>query len=304
MLGDFYFADGDLDKATDEYGSLHHDHPKDLQVTKNYVQLLILKNRLDEANKLNEEILKTNPREADALVFRGEIQLRHGDANGSVDSLQQAIKNDPENGVAHYQLGLAYEAQNNGAEAESELHQAVTLRPDITDAQRSLATLELRQGNFDGLAQTAEQIIRSAPNSPDGYLTRAAAEVNRKEFSAAEQDMHKAAEVAPTSPAPYVALGNLHQLQKQYPVAIKFYQQALDHDPASTEGLQGLMNTYLAEKQIDQAVAVAKAQIAKSPNSSGFYDLLARRCSIRRVSPTLTPPFTNPLSWIRTILTR
>ena len=45
MLGDFYFASGDLDKATAEYASLYKDHPKDLQVKKNYVQLLILKNQ-------------------------------------------------------------------------------------------------------------------------------------------------------------------------------------------------------------------------------------------------------------------
>jgi cellulose synthase operon protein C len=274
MLGDFYFADGDLDQATEEYSALYHDHPKDLQVKKNYIQLLILKNRLDEAARLTHQILKANPNEPDALVFRGEVQLRQSDVNGSVDSFQQAIKNDPTNGVAHYQLGLAYEAQNNGAQAESELRQAVTLRPDITDAQRALANLQLQQGDFDGLAQTAEQIIRGSPNSADGYLTRALAEINAKKYPAAEQDMRKAAEVAPTSPAPYVQMGNLHELEKQYAVAIKFYRQALDHDAASTDALQGLMNAYLAQKQPDQAIAAAKAQIVTTPNSSGFYDLL------------------------------
>ncbi|MGA8762418.1 MAG: tetratricopeptide repeat protein, partial [Candidatus Sulfotelmatobacter sp.] len=29
MLGDFYYASNDLEKATAEYGSLYHDHPKD-----------------------------------------------------------------------------------------------------------------------------------------------------------------------------------------------------------------------------------------------------------------------------------
>jgi tetratricopeptide (TPR) repeat protein len=86
--------------------------------------------------------------------------------------------------------------------------------------------------------------------------------------------MRRAADVAPGNPAPYVQMGNLHQLQKQYPEAIKFYQQALDKDAGSTDALQGMMNTYIAQKQLDQAVAAAKSQIAKSPNVSGFYDLL------------------------------
>src|SRR5271155_564703 len=242
LLGDFYFANGDLDQATAEYGALNHDHPRDLQVKKNYVQLLILKNRLAEATKLNDEILKANPREADALVYRGEMQLQKGDTAGAVDSLQAAIKNDSGSAVAHYRLGLAFEAQHNDAQAESELHVAVDMRPDLTDAQRALANLEMRRRDFDALTQTAEQIIRGAPNAPDGYLTRALAEMNRQKYSEAEQDMRKAAELAPGNPAPYVQMGNLYQLQKQHAAAIKSYEQALFSDTASTDGLQGVMN--------------------------------------------------------------
>src|SRR5438105_4640343 len=102
MLGDFYFASGELDKAVAEYGSLYREHARDLQVKKNYVQLLILKNRLPEARKVDDEVLKTNPSDTEALIFKGEIQLRDGKAQDAEDSLQAALKNDPENAVAHY----------------------------------------------------------------------------------------------------------------------------------------------------------------------------------------------------------
>ena len=52
MLGDYYFANGDLDKADVEYASLYHDHPRDVQVKKNYIQILILKN-LDSTKPRN-----------------------------------------------------------------------------------------------------------------------------------------------------------------------------------------------------------------------------------------------------------
>ena len=139
MLGDFYFATGDIDKATAEYASLYSDHSRDIQVKKNYIQLLILKNRLDEATKLNDEILKSNAHDVEGLIYRGQIQLRQGDANGAVDSLQSALKNDPDNAVAHYQLGVAFDQQHNEGRAESEWNEAIRLRPDMTDAERSLA---------------------------------------------------------------------------------------------------------------------------------------------------------------------
>lgn len=274
MLGDFYFATGDLDKATAEYGSLYSDHPKDMQVKKNYVQLLILKNRLDEASKLNNELLKANAHDVDGLVYRGQIQLRKGDPNSAVDSLQTALRSDPDNAVAHYQLGLAFDQQHNDARAESEWRDAVRLRPDLTDAQRALAMLEIRRGDVEALLQTAQQIVSAQPYSPDGYLLRAVAQVNRQNYTDAEQDLRAAMEKAPSSPAPYIQLGSIRLLQKKFDEAEKFYQQALDKDPSSSDALNGLLSTYLAQKQPDKAVAAANAQIAKVPNNSNFYDLL------------------------------
>jgi tetratricopeptide (TPR) repeat protein len=274
MLGDYYFSSNDLDKAAAEYASLFSDHPRDPHVKKNYIQILILKNQIDEAARLNDEILKNNSRDSDALVARGQIQLRRNDAASAVNSFQAALRNDPDSAVAHYQLGLAFEMQRNDDRAETEWREAVRLRPDLTDAQRALASLEIRRADFDALTLTAEQIIAGAPDAPDGYVLRARAEMNRQRYPAAEQDLLKAEEFAPQSPLPLVQMGNLRQIQKQYAEALKSYQQALEKDPASTEAVQGIMNTYLAEKQPDQAIAAARAQIAKSPHTSGLYDLL------------------------------
>jgi cellulose synthase operon protein C len=274
MLGDFYFATGNTDKALAEYASLYSDHPKDPQVKRNYIQLLILKNHLEEAAKLNNEVLKSNAHDTDALIYQGQIQLRKNETAGAIDSLQNALRNDPNNAVAHYQLGLAYQQQPDLARAESEWREAVRIRPDLTDAQRALAGLELQRGDVDGLLATAQQIINAQPYSPDGFLLKGVAEIAGQNYSDAQQDAQQAMQRAPQSPAPYVELGNIQLAQKHHPEAEKFYQQALDKDPSSAEGLSGLMNTYFAQKEYDKAIAAAHVQIAKSPNTSNFYDLL------------------------------
>lgn len=273
MLGDFY-ASYDLDKAIAEYSSLHSDHPKDMQVKKNYIQLLILKHRLDEATTLNNEILKASPNDVVAILDKAQIQLGKNDAGGAIDSLQSALRNDPDNAVAHYQLGNAFAQQHNEARAESEWREAVRIRPDLTDAQRSLAALELRRGDLEAVLQTAQQIITAQPYSADGFIFRGIAELARQQYSDAEKDAEQAALRAPQNPAPSVQLGNIQLAQKHYADAEKFYQQALDKDPSSAEGLSGLMNTYFVQKQFDKAVAAANLQIAKSPNNANFYDLL------------------------------
>jgi tetratricopeptide (TPR) repeat protein len=274
MLGDYYFAAGDMDKAAAEYGSLYGEHPKDLETKKNYIQILILKNQLSEATKLNNEILKGNPHDVEALVYKGQIQIRQNDAAGAVESLQNALSNDSGNAVAHYQLGIAYAKEHNPARAESEWREAVRIRPDLIDAQRSLADLELSRAEIDAALQTAQQIISSQPYLADGYVIKGMADLARQRYSDAQQDAEEAMHRAPGNAIPYIQLANIQLAQKHFPDAEKFYQQGLDKDPSSSQALSGLMNSYVAQKEYDKAVTAANTQIAKSPNNSDFYDLL------------------------------
>ncbi len=274
MLGDFYFATGDVDQAIKEYASLYKEHPKDLQVKKNYIQLLILKDRLEEAQKLNDEVLKTNANEGDALVYRAQIEIRQNHARDAIQTLQTALKNDPQNAVAHYHLGMAFDQTGDLSRSENEWQTAVNIRPDLIDAQRALASVAVRKHDMAGLEQAATQIISIQPASPDGYALRAVSFINRQQFNKAQQDVQKAIDVAPNSPIGFLQQGNLAFAQKKYADAQKSFRIALDRQPSSADALAGLMNCFLAQKQPDEAIAAANAQIAKVPDSSAFYNLL------------------------------
>jgi len=279
MLGDFYSLSGDLDKAVAEYAALISEHPKDLVVKKNYVQLLILKNRYAEARNLNEEILQASPNDGEALLYRGELQVQAGDVNGAIGTLQSVIKSDPSNAAAHYQLGVAFQISGDLENTESEWWHAARLDPNMVEAQRSLAILAMQKGDMGTLEQVATEFIKLQPGSAEGYALRAVSEVNLRQFKAAEADISKAIAVAPQSHLGYVQLGNLKLAQKQYSDAGKAYRQALDRDPNSTDALRGLMNTYMEQNKPDEAIAVANAQIAKAPINSSFYDLLGSALS-------------------------
>ena len=274
MLGDYYFAEGDLEKATAEYQSLHQEHPKDADVSKNYVQLLILKNRLPEADKLNEATLKSNAKDDQALTFRGEIQMQRNQINEAVQTLQGVVSRNPDMAVAHYQLGLALSRLGESDRAGTEWQQAVRLRPNMVEADRALAGLALQKSDMAGLERYSSQIIQLQPASPDGYALRSISLMARKRFSGAEQDARKAIEVAPQASAGYVQMGNLQSLNQKNSAAINWYEQALSHDPNSIDALRGLANVYVSQKQADKAISAINSHISTAPNNSSFYDLL------------------------------
>ena len=277
MLGDFYFANNQLDKATTEYAALYQDHSKDMVVKKNYIQLLILKDRLDDARKLNGEIVKAKPDDPDAQIYKGEIEIRSGKASDAVNTLQAVLKTDPDNpaaSVAHYQLGLAFDQLGNTNRAEAEWRDAVRLRPDIVEAHRALAGVAIHRSDAGALAQEADQIIALQPAAPDGYLLRAVAEIDHKQFSTADEYIRRSLEKEPNNPAAYVQLGNLRMAQSQYGEAQKAYQQALDQDPNSTDALGGVLNVDQVQKQPDRALARLKTQLSRYPQNVGFHIML------------------------------
>jgi cellulose synthase operon protein C len=274
MLGDFYSAIGDLDKALTEYSSLYRQHSHDFQVKKNYTELLIVENRIAEARKLDDEILNANPRDNDGLVYRGQIQIRDGQVNDAITTLQAVVKNDLGNAAGHYHLGIALEKAGNLQGAESEWREAVRIRPDMVEAQRALAGVGMRKGDMSALEEAASQMISLQPTWPDGYALRALAHIKRQQLAEAENDAQKAIAVAPRSPVGYVQMGNLRFVQKRFGEAEKAYESALSRDADSEDALRGLMNTFVVQNLVDKAIAAANAQIAQAPNNGAFYDLL------------------------------
>ena len=275
LLGDFYFTTGDVDKATAEYSALYQEHPQDMQVKKNYIQLLIQTKRFAEARKLNDEILKTNPNDDDALVYQSQMQISDGDVNGAAVKLQTVIKNAPKNSEAHYALGVAFEKLGDlterrermaGGTASASRFPRCAARPG---RRRDAAGRHgYAGGGRDANHQVATGVARWLRRCAHFPISIAST------MPKLRHDIRKAIDIAPQSAFGYVQMGNLKFTQGQYSDAAKAYQEALDRNANSTDALRGLMNTYVAQKQLDKAIAAANAQIAKSPNNSSFYDLL------------------------------
>jgi tetratricopeptide (TPR) repeat protein len=274
MLGDFYFAIGDVDNAIAEYGALYREHPGDVQVKRNYVQLLILKNRFQEADKLNNEMLTASPSDAVALTYRGQIELHDGNTKEAIATLRSAVRSDPGDALAYYHLGMACEEFGDLPQAENAWQNAIRLNPDLSEGYVALARSDLRNNDMRALEQSANQIVRLLPASPAGYAMRAVALIKSGDYKRAEQDANKAISLAPQAPDGYMQLGNVRQAQKNYADAAKCYWETLERDPSSGDALASLMSVYEQEGQIEKALSAAQIQIAKVPTSSAFYDLL------------------------------
>src|SRR5215472_9594830 len=78
---------------------------KDRQIAKTYAEILIRQNRIDEAAKISDAMLKSSPSDYDTQVLQGQILARQGKPNDAISVLETAVKSSPDNPMGHYYLG-------------------------------------------------------------------------------------------------------------------------------------------------------------------------------------------------------
>lgn len=274
VLGEYYNNIGAADRALSEFAAISKQHPDDLRTREDYIRLLLSNNRIDEAKNLNDAILKAYPKDTGAQIIRGTILNAEGKSDQAARTLEDALKDDPQNAYGHYQFGIALKNAGSAERARQEWIQAAKLAPQMTEPQMALAQVARERNDATLLRSTAEQFIRNNPSDARGYLLRAESEALAKQVAAAEADLNKAIQVAPQSSTAYGAMGTFLRGQGRNEQAEKYYEQALDRDPNEFQALAGIVNILTGQKQLAKAIARVQAQAGKLPNSDAVYMLL------------------------------
>jgi tetratricopeptide (TPR) repeat protein len=295
MLGDFYIAMDDLPKALDEYAQLFAQHPKDKRVETNYIQLLILSKRLDEAAKLNNKFLKDHQGDVDGLIMQGQILNAEGHSDQALPVLEAALKQDSQNAAAHYGLGITLLSQGDNDRGIGELQQALHLQPGMTPAYRALGAVAFRKGDMALLRQTAEGLITAQPSLPDGYLMSGMADGSAGNFKAAERDLQYAIAKAPTDSRGYTGMGQLRLREGKYHEARQLFEQALKKNPRDLDAIGGYARAALIQRQPDEAAARIEQQITRVPDQGALYLLLGQVRMSERDYPAAQQAFKKAL---------
>ncbi len=275
LMADYYLRIGALDKALTEFATQSAAHPKYLVLKKSYADLLLETGQQQKAGEVIRTLVKDNARDPGVVLLNGISLVQSGKVKEAVTVLQALVKDSPENAKARYWLARAAEAEGDAALAEQNLREAVRIAPGMIAAEEELANIAIAKGDFNQLEEIAQKTIAVAPRSPLGYIWQGVVAGQRKNLPAAEQNFNKAVEIAPKSPLPYLRLGQFRIAQKRWADAERLLTHALELNPKNVETMQALTMVDIAQRQSAKAIARINAQIAKTPDVSGLYYLLA-----------------------------
>ncbi len=180
-----------------------------------------------------EEVLKLDPRRADAENGLGAALGKLGDKSGSQAAFRRAVEIDPGYAEAHYNLALWLREAGDIGQALSELNTAIKLRPDYEAAQLASGLIFQQLGDPDRAVELFKAVLQQDPRSAETHTW----------------------------------LGVVYGQQNHLLDSIGEFQQAIDINPEYLDAYNNLAATLIRSKRFEEAVRVSRSGLALSPHN-------------------------------------
>jgi len=223
-----------------------------------FAQALVLHQhgRLEEAKAVYGEVLRANPRHAEALQFLGVIAYQsnlHQEALGLID---QALAIQPDNAYFLSNRGNALKELGRFEDAVATFDKAIRLRPDYADAycNRGIA-LHAMQAYAQAM-QSHDRAVALKPDFPTAYYNRAVALQDMGDLEAAVASYDKAIAQNPDYAQAYANRGLVLKELGKWEAAMLSFEAAIQRDPQDAKTCYHWALALHEIKQLDVAIAL------------------------------------------------
>lgn len=264
---------------TDQYRKLEPDAiPQDIDLRK---AIQRYKNGYTSIARaaFTEIVESSKPAEvkAFALIYLGIIADNEGKFNLAVDYFQRALRFDPKNFYAHYNLALALRHKGLYREALEQLEKARAIRPDLIEARNLKGQLQFQSNDFDAAEETFKEAAEEGSDvlalynlgivyKKQGKLAEAKAAFLKARQNAGETEIGALSSHQ---------LGLIHATQGDYANAAIYMQQAAKIQPNGKYFYNLAMVQYRL-KQTEQALNSLEKAVNAGHENPRTYQYIAR----------------------------
>jgi VWFA-related protein len=140
---------------------------------------------------------QTSAPDTNALLARG-VQLIQSKPAEAVKLLQQALRLNPELPALQYQLGIAFHAIGDEADAEAELREAVRRTPDSAAAHNYLGIVLFQMGEAKAALEEFRAAAKLAPQDPNAHFNLGETLARTGDSNGAVEELRIAAGLIPS----------------------------------------------------------------------------------------------------------
>ena len=211
----------------------------------------------------------------DNLAY-GLAFYQRGYLDQALKLFQVAVRDNPDDAVAQYNLGTLFLMKGMPAEARKPMERALQIRPNYTEAEINLGIIAAQEGRPQEAQHYFEDVIRQKPNDAGALTSLGTLYRLQHRFEDAQRPLEQALRFDPENPKANYELGMLFAEKGDTGRAREFIQKALRLRPNFPEALNNLGIIYWKTQDLDDAIRTFQECIQQSPDFEQAYLNLAR----------------------------
>jgi tetratricopeptide (TPR) repeat protein len=220
-----------------------------------------------------QEILKTVPDQANALMFFALAQYRLGNTQSAIDCLARLCKLQPKWAAAHYELGLALSRTGQGDQAVLCLKKTLSLMPGLAKAWLSLADLYSAMGDSPSADRAYGQYLQHSASNP--RLMAAATAMVENRIPVAERALKDYLKDSPTDVAAIRMLAEVAARLGRDIDAENLLARCLELAPGFQFARQNYAYVLNRSNKFEQSLQQAEILLQANPGNLSFKNLKA-----------------------------
>jgi tetratricopeptide (TPR) repeat protein len=273
----FYLDSGDAASALDRFRAIvsrnDHDQAAARKVAECYLQL----GRWHDAEQWIDERDKDR-KDAEFGLLRARSSLGAFRLREAATELQGLIRDSPDLPAVYFYLAQVYSAQEQAAQAQQALIEALKSQPGYLPALLGLGNISLQQSNGNSALAYASRVIATSFWLADAHVLAGSAYLLLGDQGQAQRAFELAAGLNPRSAAAQERLGRVLALRGNYAEAERTYENSLAIAPDYAPALNGLGEILAKEGKARQANVRIDSQIAAQPKAFQLYIAKAEFC--------------------------
>jgi tetratricopeptide (TPR) repeat protein len=267
-LAKFYEVNRQSDRAEKIYREVINTEkldPAGLVARDRLAGLLGQRGDVKSSEELIAQVLAKSPRDTDALLLRGTIELSKKDPKSAIADLRSVLRDQPNAIGVLRMLARAHMANGEPAIAEETMRRAVEANPKDPSVRLDLAQLLAELGKPDQAKTALQELVKDQPNNVPALDTLFKVSAGLKDFDTAKSAADALVATQPKLALGYVYEGMLAEENKRTEEAIRLYGQAADIQPDAIEPLQSQIRMLVQAKRQPEAMKRLDAITAEQP---------------------------------------
>ena len=239
--------------------------PNNIEANYKLGRLLLVRDQVDDSIAILEKAKSEIPSSVVFLPLLGDAYLKKGNAEKAEENFLQALAAQKDNPDAV--LGLARVSQNRGDSraALGYLARARELTGNSAELHYKVGVAALALGAFDDAQTELAQAIKLKPNEPAYLIALGAASLKKADLVAAEQIFRRALELQPPSSQAEMYLGYVLYKQKKFGEARSYLEKTIKADSNVPESFYYLGLIVQEENEDERAITLLEKAVQISP---------------------------------------